>query len=434
MGAAMTHLSMTLILTNYFEKRRGLANSFANIGGSTGGLVFPILLEISLMHYGLRGTLFIVSGLMLQAIVCGALLRPLPPDTGETNDIKLVENDDNSSNETDKETKQTDSYDKLNRTHTLPNFKTNGCQLPVTGRRRTQSENATECTKVSNLSPRTAVSVHDLQESFRKLTISSSLQPLGWLPSSAKGQAYYKRRVKEEGRTPHQIFNFSLFKNPLFYIFTLSAVLYAPTTALPISYIPPFARDCEVSDENIALLVTISAASDVLGRIGLTFIADSKTLKRHQILAMTMLMNGLSCLFVHFYTNFSTLIVFSVIYGIFGQVFFSLYPVIIVDFLGLENLRHGLTTVMLTMGSSVAIATVIIGKSTHNYAPASDALYNTTHKSPLQCVRRDILFFRTVKVSLYLMSRGIDMTNYIEYLPDFPTYEKTSEKTLQMLI
>lgn len=362
MGAAMTHLSMTLILTNSFEKRRGLANSVANIGGSAGGLIWPILLKISLDFYGLAGTLLIVSGIMFQVIVCGALLRPLPPEKDEDNAITLVKDDGNIGCATDEETKQTDSYEKLNRTHTLPNFKTYGYQIrPVAGRRRTQSENLTECTKVSNLTQRTATSVHDLQEGFGKLKISSSLQPMGWLPSTERGEAYSQCRAKERGRNSHEIFNFSLFKNPLFYIFTLSSVLYAPTTALPISYIPPFARDCEISDENVALLVTISAASDVLGRIGLTFIADSKTLKRHQILAITMLMNGLSCLFVQFYTNFPTLIIFCVIYGIFGQVYFSLYPVIIVDFLGLENLRHGLTTVTLTMGSSIALATVIIG-------------------------------------------------------------------------
>lgn len=73
-------------------------------------------------------------------------------------------------------------------------------------------------------------------------------------------------------------------------------------------------------------------------------------------------MNGLACLFAPLYTSYHSLMVYSVVYGVFGQTYFSLFPVVIVDFLGLANLRHGLTTITLTMGISIGVSSVIIGE------------------------------------------------------------------------
>ncbi|XP_061194426.1 monocarboxylate transporter 2-like [Saccostrea echinata] len=365
-GVAMSQLALVLILSRYFEKKRGFANSFANVGGSIGGLLWPILLKISMDYLGLSGTLLIVSGMFLQAIVCGALVRPLPPEGGKIQTLD-VRGDEDSESAIDKDTKEQNVYEKSNGTYTLPNSKTCGHRPdgPVVGRRRTQSENIMETNKVSNLLHRTAISTHDLQEDFKKLYLSPSLQTMVVWSSVEKRGPSTRRLSKEKtqfNENANQFFNFALFKNPLFYIFTVSSILNISAAGLPVNYIPPLARDCGLTDEKIALLVTICAACDLVNRIGLTFIADSKTLKRHQILAITMLLNGLSCMFVRFYDDFYTLIIYSVLHGLFGQTYFSLFPAIIVDFLGLDNLRHGLTTITVTLGISVSLSTVLIGE------------------------------------------------------------------------
>ncbi|XP_061171315.1 monocarboxylate transporter 9-like [Saccostrea echinata] len=365
-GVAMSQLALVLILSRYFEKKRGFANSFANVGGSIGGLLWPILLKISMDYLGLSGTLLIVSGMFLQAIVCGALMRPLPSEGGKIQTLE-VRDDDDTGSAIDNDTKDQNVYEKSNGTYTLPNSKTHGHRPngPVVGRRRTQSENIMETNKVSNLLHRTAISTHDLQEDFKKLYLSPSLQTMVVWSSVEKRGPSTRHQSKEKtqfNENANQFFNFALFKNPLFYVFTVSSILNISAAGLPVNYIPPLARDCGLTDEKIALLVTICAACDLVNRIGLTFIADSKTLKRHQILAITMLLNGLSCMFVRFYDDFYTLIIYSVLHGLFGQTYFSLFPAIIVDFLGLDNLRHGLTTITVTLGISVSMSTVLIGE------------------------------------------------------------------------
>lgn len=367
MGSAISQLSVTLILTNYFDKRRGFANSFANVGGSAGGLIWPVLLKKSLDNLGLQYTLLVIAGVFLQVVVCGALLRPLPPK--KTRNSTFVTYDISEESEVtteDESSKQTmNLYEKPKQAHTLPNFKKTGYKPDLkTGRRRTKSENCTHCNENPYLA-RTASSMQDLQENIQKLYVSPSLQGLGFMPAIKGKETDEEHPPKEEANSDNlnnQWFNLALFKNPLFYIFTVSSILIASAAALPVNYIPPFARDFGVSDGDIAILVTVASACDFVSRFCLVFIADSKTLKRHHILAVSMFMNGLACLFAPLYTTFPSLMVYSVVYGVFGQTYFSLFPVVIVDFLGLANLRHGLTTITLTMGISIGVSSVIIGE------------------------------------------------------------------------
>lgn len=366
MGTAISQLSVTLILTNYFDKRRGFANSLANVGGSAGGLIWPVLLKKSLDYLGLKDTLLVIAGVFLQVVVCGALLQPLRPKTVPSSTIVTDDISEECEVTTeDESSKQTmNLFEKPKQVPTLPNFKTNGYQPDLkTGRRRTKSENCTNCNETPYLA-RTASSMQDLKENVQNLYVSPSLQGLGFMPAFKGKETVEEHPSKKEANSDNlkQWFNLALFKNPLFYIFTISSILISSAAALPVNYIPPFARDFGVSDRDIAILVTVASACDFISRICLVFIADSKTLKRHHILALSMFVNGLACLFAPLYTTYPSLMVYSVLYGVFGQTYFSLFPVIIVDFLGLANLRHGLTTVTLTMGISIGVSSVIIGE------------------------------------------------------------------------
>lgn len=76
-GTSMIHCLTLVMISAYFDKRRGFANSLANVGGSVGGLVFPVLIRALLDKYDLQGALIVLSGIMLNTVIVGALLRPL---------------------------------------------------------------------------------------------------------------------------------------------------------------------------------------------------------------------------------------------------------------------------------------------------------------------------------------------------------------------
>lgn len=81
------------LLVQYFDRRRELANSVLVSSVSFGGLVLPPLYRYFLDVYGLRGTMLIVSGLMLNVVALAGLLKP-PPffcSLSESNVVQIVE-------------------------------------------------------------------------------------------------------------------------------------------------------------------------------------------------------------------------------------------------------------------------------------------------------------------------------------------------------
>lgn len=64
-------------MAQYFEKRRAFATGLAVCGSGFGTFILAPLTEYLLEVYGWRGTMLIVGGVLLNAIVCGAVFRPL---------------------------------------------------------------------------------------------------------------------------------------------------------------------------------------------------------------------------------------------------------------------------------------------------------------------------------------------------------------------
>ena len=67
---------MVTALRYYFNKYRTMAYSLTSVGCSSGLLLFPVLITSLSNTYSWRGTLIIISGLILNIMVCAALMRP----------------------------------------------------------------------------------------------------------------------------------------------------------------------------------------------------------------------------------------------------------------------------------------------------------------------------------------------------------------------
>ena len=76
MGYGFMFGTSMVSVSQYFLKRRSLANGLAVSGGSIGQLVLPQFLRFVLAEYGFQGALLIYAGLVLNAIPGALLLRP----------------------------------------------------------------------------------------------------------------------------------------------------------------------------------------------------------------------------------------------------------------------------------------------------------------------------------------------------------------------
>uniref|UniRef100_A0A0V0J5Y8 Monocarboxylate transporter 5 n=1 Tax=Schistocephalus solidus TaxID=70667 RepID=A0A0V0J5Y8_SCHSO len=77
LGFGLAYLASICVVSNYFERNRALAVGFAVCGSGVGTFLFAPLVDVLVRSYTWRGAMLILSGIMLNCCVCGALYRPL---------------------------------------------------------------------------------------------------------------------------------------------------------------------------------------------------------------------------------------------------------------------------------------------------------------------------------------------------------------------
>ena len=115
-----------VVVFQYFEKRRSLAIGLAVLGSGSGGLVFNPFSKWLLDEYGWRGTLLIESGILLNAIACGLVMRPVITENRSQTVHTRAEGDENNLNLTEFLT-ETNDMNKTNSDDNQDNF-----HVPIT--------------------------------------------------------------------------------------------------------------------------------------------------------------------------------------------------------------------------------------------------------------------------------------------------------------
>ncbi|XP_043193230.1 uncharacterized protein LOC122365772 isoform X2 [Amphibalanus amphitrite] len=77
LGFGLIYLPAIVAVNYYFEARRALATGIAVCGSGFGTFVFAPFAAFLLREYGWKGGNMILAGIILNAVVCGALMRPL---------------------------------------------------------------------------------------------------------------------------------------------------------------------------------------------------------------------------------------------------------------------------------------------------------------------------------------------------------------------
>ncbi|KAI0207984.1 Monocarboxylate transporter 12 [Lamellibrachia satsuma] len=75
-GSGLLYSPSIVVVNQYFEKKRGVANGISLAGSGIGSITIPPLMVYTLDTYGLEGTLLIMGGITLNLCVCGMLFRP----------------------------------------------------------------------------------------------------------------------------------------------------------------------------------------------------------------------------------------------------------------------------------------------------------------------------------------------------------------------
>ena len=394
--ACMTPVSLSMVGT-YFDKRRGLANSIAVSGGSLGSLIFAPLLTSLFEHYGYSGAMLIVGSWFLHGWVTGALFRPptfytkkreLLGSSVNGTDMHAVSDgitcEENSNSNISRKAgrkhvlKRQDSIDMTESALSLLTVK----EISTDGGRRrasTFSEGDTRNRisdyfyKPNKIHARSHISLilnkivdsnvgkyasseyfagslMDIPVAFKDKDYSSSVT------------GYTSTKPKSIFKTLYKLFDFSLFKNPVFVILIIAEGLLCAISALGPVFLAPHAKDLGISPTGIATFLTVFSALDLCSRITIGIIADRGWLRRSTIIGISGCVLGISAQFLRFYYNYKWIMVYAVVLGLFSGVYFSLFAVVIVDYLTLSKLKSGLGFADLCHGAFGSLTYAVVGK------------------------------------------------------------------------
>lgn len=365
---------MFVVLNASFEKRLGIAYSIAMVGGCIGSFTLPLLIQTLLDKYGLQGALLVCSGMHLNNIVAGALVRsPRKPKveqhTGK--DAVLQELLD-----PEQELKLAFKKDLSVSDNNIKRQMDNGSQpshfkVNHSGKTRTQSESHDRGATKNDVHVNTS-----LQDFFKTLSRSalniynttdtaetfSSMHSVGILQQNSEADDESVQHKCSFKVSCHDLLGLDLLKNH-----SLQATLFASFLAFfglafIVAYIPAFANDNGITQDRLAILLTITGVCDLVSRVLLGILIDSNKVKRKNILSFSLCVTGIATLFNPFYTNFQTFAIYSVIYGLFGSLYFSLMTMLMREGVGPDQLPAALSLQIFIHGISSIVFAPLLGK------------------------------------------------------------------------
>ncbi|KAF7284159.1 hypothetical protein GWI33_022410 [Rhynchophorus ferrugineus] len=416
-GFGLIYLPAIVSVTMYFEKKRSLATGIAVCGSGFGTFVFAPIISRLLAEYGWRGSILIIGGIVLECIIFGALFRPLENESN------------NNSSKKEKITvpKRCDAkvdihisdYElipqpilhingnsKMHRPHSFAHF-----TLPKSFKHEPNG-NLPGKTKYSDVS-RLALSQPMLTQSeihhdrphhhgsFRRpfdrpdilyqgslMNIPSYRSRLDLNHHESGMELYRKHRRSgsdestkvcglipcspETKDTLREMLDFSLFKDPVFIIFSLSNLLTSIGFNIPYVYLVPKAKDMGITKEMAGMLISIIGGANTIGRIILGYISDKPWINRLQVYSWSLTLCGTATFFSAFCNTFYSLAVYSSVFGFTIGAYVGLTSVILVDLLGLDKLTNAFGLLLLFQGIASLVGPPIAGSLfdlTNSYDP-----------------------------------------------------------------
>ena len=281
---------------SYFDRRRGFANGVLQSSASLGTLLLGPGMRYLLDEYALKGALLILCGLCTHIIACGVALRPTSfytkraSNTGIEKTEKQRQTSSSMHNIPYSNGKLTGTLiekplltDEKSKSH-LTLFRKVKTDSPMFVRRRWESERGVDKLTKHYASDDTlfSFSLADLQmtEIYNHQNSSSK-------KSTIKGVV-------------NKFFNYKILKDQFFIRMLLAYTFGATNVNLPIFYIPAYANQEGVSKQSAAILVSIYACVDVIGRVAFGAISDTGIISRQYLIAISLSVGGIVSCFAFF--------------------------------------------------------------------------------------------------------------------------------------
>lgn len=409
-GFGLIYLPAIVCVTCYFEKKRAFATGIAVCGSGIGTFALAPFVEFLVDRYGWKGAMLVVTGIVLNCCIFGALFRPLETKKKQKKQSEklalLIKENPHLSLENgickDKKVNlesrkiRATSFPNHSMSDLMPNhplLKQLATEELVLDRRR-MSDSTPHKESISNKNLHCNEESPRLGPLYRKdVFYSGSLLNI---PEYRSNPNLYHSQVitipkqesteiskstltklfscsKEMQDAFREMMDFHLMKNVIFLMFGFSNFFTNIGFNVPYVYSKDRALETGIAgNEDASFLLSIIGIANTLGRVFLGYLSDKPWINRLWLYNSCLTICGLSTSLSFLCTDYKSMAAYSVVFGATAGAYVSLTSVILVDLLGLDKLTNAFGLLLVFEGVACLIGPPITGwlyDATKSYDP-----------------------------------------------------------------
>ncbi|XP_076674599.1 monocarboxylic acid transporter silnoon isoform X1 [Andrena cerasifolii] len=370
-GGGLSTTPGIILVSQYFDKHRALANGICVSGTAAGSFVFPLLIEVLVESFGFHGTILLLGGCMLHVCVSATLYRPLEnnyaPESAEPPERSEKSAEAESARELGAAKQQkldlifaSDTTTKHNLLNELFH------QSSVTAVEMTDSEEEKDVMgETLHMKPISKIRSSSILHSVEDLSTDStcvykarsSLRSLKSSVAAVCPVPQNEPQVPKESKTVMQkimrYIDLSLLKNPQFIMMCFSVSLMSTGSPYMLYYLPAYVHAAGYTKSEAGYLVAISAVLDLCGRLGLGWLSDLQLFDRRKGYIGSVVGAGVAVLAIPMAHSFYVLACSVGMYGLCLGCWFLLVPVLLADQYGTDKISstYGLVRMFQSVGA-----------------------------------------------------------------------------------
>lgn len=318
-GISLPYLASSVVVMMYFEKRRSLATGLAECGAGIGTLIFAPLLQFLITEYGWRGSLLVLSAIVSNVVLCGALFRPRPIFESNNIDISIRQD-------------------------------LEAISQPICVERTEECDNAED--EIETKQNQCVEKQSFLNPESRSL-LSRSLVSLSGKAKIQQACEEANDLEETESKTSNnscKIVDRTIFRNWYFVVFLIANFILYFWYDVPYVFTVDRALEIGESKAQGALVVSSIGIVHTIGNVVFGFLGDWKRVNRSTLYCFSMWITGLGLALVPLSRNSLSFAIFDAIYGFFVAASEALSCVIVADILGISKLSDGYGILMFLQG------------------------------------------------------------------------------------
>lgn len=333
-GLGLIYLPAIVIVSYYFVKHRSFAIGLSVCGSGLGTFVFAPVTKFLLDEYGWKGTLLIETGLLMNCLVCGALFRA----------IGKGKPDADSSPVPSREGKETPGIparfiSPVQSGHLFQNDKNAivsdlSCNfqsvIKVCSSQPTSQTNVKLCGSHSNSQTNTypaTLPENDKEEQTNEELVLEQPEESQLHLQTSSCSSNLQPNPPRGGNTDDLAFP---LRHPAFVMFAFSNFLTSIGYVVPYMFLPDRAMLLGIDGEKPAFLISTIGISNTIARVVFGYIADFKCVNRLLLYNTVLVLCGFASILSYFCTVYYTLIVYSLLFGLFMGKFIEILTQVLV--------------------------------------------------------------------------------------------------------